>query len=87
MAAGTPILGMLDPAGEIAQMIKETGCGLLVDANPDDVAASIRELIATPSKVAAMGRAAREAFLESYTLSKAAEAYDRALTSMLRERQ
>jgi glycosyltransferase involved in cell wall biosynthesis len=87
MAAGTPILGMLDPAGEIAQMIKETGCGLLVDANPDDVAASIRELIATPSKVAAMGRAAREAFLETYTLSEAAEAYDRALTSMLRERQ
>jgi glycosyltransferase involved in cell wall biosynthesis len=87
MAAGTPILGMLDPAGEIAQTIKETGCGLLVDANPDDVAATIRDLMATPSRVEAMGRAARQAFVEKYTLSKAADAYDRALSSMLRERQ
>jgi glycosyltransferase involved in cell wall biosynthesis len=85
MAAGTPILGMLDPVGEIAQTIKETGCGVLVDANPDDVAATIRDLIADPARTEAMGRAAREAFLEKYTLTHAAEAYDRALAAMLDE--
>jgi glycosyltransferase involved in cell wall biosynthesis len=83
MAAGTPILGMLDPEGEIAQTIKETGCGVLVDANPDDVAATIRDLIDDPSRTEAMGRAARQAFLEKYTLTHAAEAYNRALSGML----
>jgi glycosyltransferase involved in cell wall biosynthesis len=83
MAAGTPILGMLDPVGEIAQTIKETGCGVLVDPNPDDVAATIRDLMADPSRTAAMGAAARQAFLEKYTLTHAAEAYDRVLSPML----
>lgn len=87
MAAGTPILGMLDPVGEIAQTIKETGCGVLVDENPDDVAATIRELMADPARVEAMGRAARTAFLERYTLDVAARAYDRALASMVGERR
>jgi glycosyltransferase involved in cell wall biosynthesis len=85
MAAGTPILGMLDPVGEISQTIKETGCGVLVDANPDDVAATIRDLIADPAKTEAMGRAARDAFLTKYTLTHAAEAYDRALSAMLEQ--
>ncbi len=84
MAAGTPILGMLDPEGEIAQMIKETGCGVLVDPNPDDVASAIRELMADPARTEAMGRAARAAFEDRYTLARAAESYDRALASMLR---
>jgi glycosyltransferase involved in cell wall biosynthesis len=83
MAAGTPILGMLDPVGEIAQTIKETGCGVLVDENPDDVASTIRELMADPGRIEAMGGAARAAFLEKYTLSVAAQAYDRALSSMV----
>jgi glycosyltransferase involved in cell wall biosynthesis len=83
MATGTPILGMLDPVGEIAQMIEESGCGVVVDENPDDVAATIRELVADPRRVEAMGQAARAAFLEKYTLEAAAAAYDRALSSMV----
>jgi hypothetical protein len=36
-----------------------------------------------PVKRSAMSAAARQIFLEKYTLSKAAEAYDAALSSML----
>jgi glycosyltransferase involved in cell wall biosynthesis len=86
MAAGTPILGMLDPLGEIAQTIKETGCGVLVDENPDDVASTIRELMADPARIREMGDAARAAFLEKYTLTAAAASYDWALSSMIAER-
>jgi glycosyltransferase involved in cell wall biosynthesis len=86
MAAGTPILGMLDPLGEIAQTIKETGCGVLVDENPDDVASTIRELMADPDRIREMGDAARAAFLEKYTLTAAAASYDWALSSMIAER-
>jgi glycosyltransferase involved in cell wall biosynthesis len=86
MAAGTPILGMLDPLGEVAQTIKETGCGLLVDENPDDVASTIRELMADPDRIREMGDAARAAFLEKYTLTAAAASYDWALSCMIAER-
>jgi glycosyltransferase involved in cell wall biosynthesis len=86
MAAGTPILGMLDPLGEVAQTIKETGCGVLVDENPDDVASTIRELMADPDRIREMGDAARAAFLEKYTLTAAAASYDWALSSMIAER-
>ena len=86
IATGTPILGMLDPAGEIAQMIKETDCGLVLDPNADDVARVIRELMADPARRRALGAAGRQAFLDKYTLAHAAEAYDAALSSMLKER-
>jgi hypothetical protein len=41
--------------------------------------------MADPGRIEAMGRAARAAFLEKYTLGVAAEAYDRALSSMVGE--
>ena len=83
IASGTPIVGILDPDGEIGQMIKETGCGVLVDPVGEEIAAVIRDLMVDPVKRSAMSAAARQIFLEKYTLSKAAEAYDAALSSML----
>jgi len=83
IASGTPIVGILDPDGEIGQMVKETGCGVLVDPVAEEIAAVIRDLMADPVKRSAMSAAARQTFLEKYTLSKAAEAYDAALSSML----
>ena len=83
IASGTPIVGILDPDGEIGQMIKEIGCGVLVDPDGEEIAAAIRDLMDDPVKRSAMSAAARETFLEKYTLSKAAEAYDAALSSML----
>ena len=38
IASGTPIVGILDPDGEIGQMVKETGCGVLVDPVGEEIA-------------------------------------------------
>lgn len=83
IASGTPILGILDPDGEIGQMIKETGCGVLVEPDPVEIAEAIRGLMADEEARTAMGEAGRAAFLERYTLARAAASYDAALASML----
>jgi glycosyltransferase involved in cell wall biosynthesis len=83
LASGTPIIGILDPRGEIGLMIEEIGCGILVDPEGADIAAAVEKLQNDPERRRAMGAAGREAFLEGYTLEIAAERYDAALTSML----
>ena len=65
-------------------MIAETGCGVLVRPEGEDIARVIRALMANPERRAAMGEAGRRAFLADYTLARAAERYDAALTSMVR---
>ena len=82
LASGTPILGILDPAGEIGQMIAETGCGVLVEPNGEAIAAVIEELMGDEGRCTAMSDAGRTAFLEKYTLGKAASAYDAVLSSV-----
>lgn len=83
LASGRPILGILDPDSEIGQMIKETGCGVLVEPDPGEIAEAIRDLMADEEARGAMGEAGRHAFLERYTLAHAAASYDAALASML----
>jgi colanic acid biosynthesis glycosyl transferase WcaI len=82
LASGTPMLGILDPDGEIGQMIADTGCGVLVEPNGESVAEVIQELMTDVAKLGAMSAAARTAFLERYTLAKAAAAYDAVLSSL-----
>src|SRR3546814_5605508 len=60
IASGTPIVGILDPDGEIGQMVKETGCGVLVDPVGEEIAAVIRDLMVDPVKRSAMSAAARQ---------------------------
>ena len=86
LASGTPIVGILDPAGEIGQMIEETGCGVLVEPSGDVVAKVIQDLMSDGVKRQAMADAGRSAFLEKYTLSKAAAAYDQVLSSLSNRR-
>jgi glycosyltransferase involved in cell wall biosynthesis len=87
LASGTPIIGILDPAGEIGQMITETQCGVIVEPEGEEVAEVIRGLMLDDARRSAMSRAGRAAFLERYTLSKAAASYDAALTSMMGARR
>jgi glycosyltransferase involved in cell wall biosynthesis len=61
LAAGRPILAVAAPETDAARIVRESGCGLAVD--PDDaagVAAAIQELRNDPSRLAEMGRRARE---------------------------
>ncbi len=68
----------------VGQMVKETGCGVLVDPMGEEISAVDRDLMVDPVKRSAMSAAARQIFLEKYTLSKAAEQIiNAALSSML----
>jgi len=61
LAAGRPILAVAAPGSDAARIVRESGCGMAVD--PDDpaaVATAIRELRDDPSRLAEMGRRARE---------------------------
>jgi colanic acid biosynthesis glycosyl transferase WcaI len=61
LAAGRPILAVAAPESDAAQIVRESGCGVAVD--PDDpagVAAAIQALRNDPSRLAEMGRRARE---------------------------
>lgn len=82
LASGTPILGILDPAGEIGRMIAETGCGVVVEPDGGSIAAVIEELAGDAARRRSMAEAGRRAFLDRYTLSSAAASYDAVLTAM-----
>jgi glycosyltransferase involved in cell wall biosynthesis len=61
LAAGRPVLAVAASTSDAARIVVESGCGLAAD--PDDpaaVAAAIRELRGDPSRLAEMGRRARE---------------------------
>ena len=82
LASGTPIVGILDPEGEIGQMIAETDCGVLVEPNGEALATVIQKLMTDEVAMAGMSDAGRRVFLEKYTLAKAAAAYDSVLSSL-----
>lgn len=61
LAAGRPVLAVAAATSDAARIVVESGCGLAAD--PDDpaaVVAAIRELRGDPSRLAEMGRRARE---------------------------
>jgi len=82
LASGTPIVGILDPEGEIGQMIAETGCGVIVEPSGKAIAEVIEKLMTDEVTMGVMSEAGRAAFLEKYTLAKAAAAYDAVLSSL-----
>jgi glycosyltransferase involved in cell wall biosynthesis len=61
LAAGRPVLAVAAASSDAARIVLQSGCGLAAD--PDDpaaVAAAIRELRGDPSRLAEMGRHAKE---------------------------
>ncbi len=84
MAAGTPMLGFIEPDSEVGRTIQEHECGLVAeDPTGAEVADLLRQLIADRDHLAAMGQRGRTAFEEQYTLSHAAERYDAVLRRYL----
>jgi glycosyltransferase involved in cell wall biosynthesis len=62
LAAGRPILVVAPAECDAARIVRESGCGVVADPDdPQAVAAAIRELRENPSRLAQMGRRAREA--------------------------
>jgi len=77
MAAGTPMLGFVEPESEVGRTIEEHECGVVAeDPTGAEVADTLRQLIADRDRLAAMGKRGREIFEEQYTLSDGAERYN-----------
>jgi glycosyltransferase involved in cell wall biosynthesis len=84
MAAGRAILGFLEPDSEIGRTIIERDCGVVLpDPTANAVARLVTELMADRPRLARMGANGRAAYLQDFTLSRAAERYDACLVDVL----
>lgn len=73
LAAGRPTIFIGDPAGEVAQLLREGDCGITVEVGAGErLAAELRSLARDPERVAALGRRARAIFERRFTLEAAA---------------
>jgi colanic acid biosynthesis glycosyl transferase WcaI len=77
-AAGRPVVAVTAPGGEIAELVRQHGCGIVVA--PGDgaaLAAALRELAASPETVAAMGDRARVMLDAQFTRRQAFARWER----------
>lgn len=83
LAAGIPVLAVSPDDSELARIVKENGCGLVV--KPGDVEKLVSSILFLRDNEAVrtqMGRNARAAFEEKYTTAKAAESYSMLLKNL-----
>ncbi|MBM3262411.1 MAG: glycosyltransferase family 4 protein [candidate division Zixibacteria bacterium] len=64
MAMGKPIVTVRIP--NFAEIVEETGCGLVVEADPERYAAAVSDLIERPEQAVLMGRRGRQAIEREY---------------------
>jgi glycosyltransferase involved in cell wall biosynthesis len=76
MAAGIPIIGIMSSNSEIAMVIKEEKCGIVVDTSDvDGLLNAITNLYNNSKLLTEMGLNARKAIDTKYSLNSAAESY------------
>ena len=78
LATGRPVLAMVPTRSEVAWTVSEEGCGYVLD--PGDsagMAEAIQRLVESPDLVTEMGRRARAAYRQKYTLAHATSAFHR----------
>ena len=83
LAAGIPVLAITPDDSELAMIVRENSCGLVV--SPGNVKKLIEEILFLRENEAAriqMGHNARTAFEEKYTAAKAAESYSMLLNNL-----
>ena len=62
LAAGRPVLAVAPEASDVARVVRRYGCGFVADPDrPESVARAVREAMASPGDLAAMGARARAA--------------------------
>ncbi len=64
MACGIPFIGC--GSGEIANLAKESGAGVIADNTPEAIAATLSSLLDDPERMEEMGRRGREYVAENY---------------------
>ncbi len=76
MAAGVPIVAVMSPKSEIARIVKEEGCGIVVKPGEEKVLAdSILQLYNDNAQLKQMGANALMAIREKYNLDKISRKY------------
>lgn len=82
MAAGRPILGLVDPRTETARTLVEDGCGWVADTgSPEEIARILREAAQNLEDSACRGQKARRALVEKHSSEKCAQKLDEVLRS------
>lgn len=82
-AAGRPFLAIAAPEGEIARLVREHGCGLVVAPGQGaEAAAALRSLCREPQRVAAMGARARAMLEAHFTRRQAFARWDELLEAV-----
>ncbi|MFA7342817.1 MAG: glycosyltransferase family 4 protein [Terrimicrobiaceae bacterium] len=77
LASGRPVIAAVPGDSEIARVVLEEDCGLLV--RPGDAMMLARAIVALaddPARAHEMGRRAREAYLKKYTLAQALDRFE-----------
>jgi colanic acid biosynthesis glycosyl transferase WcaI len=76
MASGRTALALAGPDSGIADLIRQSGSGILVEPGSGDrLAAEILKAALDPGKVAAMGRSGREFVVDNYSRNKIVDLY------------
>jgi colanic acid biosynthesis glycosyl transferase WcaI len=84
MMYGLPILAAVNPTGEVAALIRESGAGWVVDSRiPDELPREVARLLGRPEEVRERGRTARRYALEHFTVDRFADRFDLALRHTL----
>jgi glycosyltransferase involved in cell wall biosynthesis len=76
MAAGRPVV--VTPEVGLAEVVRGSGAGLVVDGAPEELGAAMRELVADPARAAEMGRKGAEEAVRRFGWETVAAEMERA---------
>lgn len=80
MAYGLPILAAVNPEGEVARIVRDSGAGWVVDSSdPDSFPAEVARLADSPEETVQRGQAGRRYAEEHFTAEGFAERFERSL--------
>ncbi len=80
LAAGKPILGIVDPESEVGFVIRENGVGFVIrHGHPEDLVDAVVAGLENPETLREMGRKGRELALQNFNQESALEEYRRFL--------
>ncbi len=83
MAYGLPVLAAVNPTGEVARIIRESGAGWVVDSSdPAEFPKVIHMIQGNPEDVVARGRVAKAFADEHFSVPKFAEHFDSCLRAV-----
>lgn len=84
MAHGLPVLAAVDPRGEVARIVGESGAGWVVDsARPEAFPEKVAALVESPDDVKLRGRAAAAYADQQFSQGGFAERFEGAIGKVL----